>query len=137
MDTIVVGVPDHECGDVHQHDRVGVPVADVATGAQLGLLLGGEALSAVGADKQPCGALALGGPVGVVGQRGDAVQLGVDPEPVPTIPTTASTSTANRVSTMRRRRRLGFRDRRTWWGRSGLAHSRIRPPRRWRRILRR
>ena len=67
-------------GHVHKHDRVGVPVADVAAGAEFGLLLGGESLPAVGADKQPCGALALGRPVGVVGQRGDAVQRGVDPE---------------------------------------------------------
>ena len=65
---------------MHQQDRVGAPVADVAAGGQLDLLFGGEALPAVGADKQPCGALALGGPVGVVGERRDAVQRGVDPE---------------------------------------------------------
>ena len=65
---------------MHEQDRVGVPVADVAAGAEFGLLLGRESLPAVRADQQPCGALAFGGPVSVVGQRRDSVQLGVDPE---------------------------------------------------------
>ena len=65
---------------MHQQDRVGAAVADIAAGGELGLLFGRQALPAVGADQQPGGALAFGGPVGVVGQRGDAVQLSVDPE---------------------------------------------------------
>ena len=69
-----------ERGDVHQHDRVGAAVADVAAGGQLVLLFRRQSLPAVGADQQPGGALALHGPVRVVGQRVDSVQLCVDPE---------------------------------------------------------
>ena len=42
--------------------------------ASSGLLVRGQALAAVRADQQPGRALARGGPLGVVGQRGDAVQ---------------------------------------------------------------
>ncbi len=79
MDTIVVGVLDPMAGNVHQQDGVGAAVADIAAGGQLRLLFGRQALAAVRADQQPRGALAGGGPLGVVGQRGDAVQRRVHP----------------------------------------------------------
>ena len=78
-------------GNVHQQDGVGAAVADVAAGGQLGLLLRGQALAAVRADQQPGRALARGGPVGVVGQRRDAVQRRVHPQR--RLPTTATTNT--------------------------------------------
>ena len=53
MDTIVVGAPEPERRQVHQQDGVGAAVADVAAGGQLGLLLGGQVVAAVGADQQP------------------------------------------------------------------------------------
>ena len=68
-----------DAGNVHQQDGVGAAVAHVVAGGQLGLLLGRQALAAVRADQQPGGALAGGGPLGVVGQRGDAVQRRVHP----------------------------------------------------------
>ena len=79
MDTIVVGVLDPMRGNVHEQDGVGAAVAHVAAGGQLGLLVRGQALAAVRADQQPGRALAGGGPLGVVGERGDAVQRRVHP----------------------------------------------------------
>ena len=131
----MVGVSDHERGDVHEHDRVGVPVADVAAGAQLDLLFGGEPLPAVGADKKPCGALALGGPVGVVGKRRDPVQLGVDPVCGADHPDDGEHEHREQGEHDATKAALGFPDGRTWRRRLCLAHNRIRPPRRWRRIL--
>ncbi len=115
---------------MHQHDRVGAAVADVAAGGQLGLLFGGEACSAVRADEQPGGALALGGPVGVVGQRRDAVQLGVDPERGADQTRDGEQRAPRRgTRTTRRTRRASFdRTRRRW--RQWLARNRIRRRRR-------
>ena len=74
MDTIVVGRARPDGGNVHEQDGVGAAVADVAAGGQLRLLVRGQALAAVRADQQPGRALAGAGPLGVVGQRRDAVQ---------------------------------------------------------------
>ena len=75
----MVGVLDPMRGNVHEQDGVGAAVAHVAAGGQLGLLVRGQALAAVRADQQPGRALAGGGPIGVVGERGDAVQRRVHP----------------------------------------------------------
>ncbi len=67
-------------GDVHKQDGVGAAVADVASGGQLGLLFGGQVLAAVRPDEKPRGALTRGGALGIVGQRGHAVQRAVHPD---------------------------------------------------------
>ena len=72
---------------------------------EFGLLLRGEPLSAVGADEQPRRPAPRRGPFGVVGQRGDAVQRRVDPEPVPTTATDDQQQQSS-ASTMRPHRRL-------------------------------
>ncbi len=59
---------------MHEHDRVGATGAQIASGGQLGLLLGREVLAAVGTDEQPGGAVTLRGPAGIVDEGGDAGQ---------------------------------------------------------------
>jgi hypothetical protein len=70
-------------GNVHQQNGVGAAGAEVVASGQLGLLLRGQALAAVRADQQPGRALARDRPLGVVGQRGNAVQRRVHPRACP------------------------------------------------------